>query len=125
MKKPLKDMLGQLRSLNATIVPVSLPSTSYALSAYYVISSAEASSNMARYDGVQYGKQWMPRTVLTLTQHPIPCCTGTRIEPPPHADLSKTANVYSHTRSQGFGREVQKRILLGTYALTAEYASYT
>lgn len=56
MHKPVRDMLQKLKSLNATLVPVSLPSTTYALSAYYVISSAEASSNMARYDGIQYGK---------------------------------------------------------------------
>ncbi|KAJ7029783.1 amidase signature domain-containing protein [Mycena alexandri] len=66
----------------ATIVPVSLPSTPYALSAYYVISSAEASSNMARYDGVQYG-------------------IGT--------NLTNTASMYARTRSVGFGGEVQKR----------------
>jgi aspartyl-tRNA(Asn)/glutamyl-tRNA(Gln) amidotransferase subunit A len=53
---PVRAAIEGLKSQGATIVPVSLPSTPYALSAYYVISSAEASSNMARYDGVQYGK---------------------------------------------------------------------
>ena len=52
---PIRRTIASLKSLGAIVVPVSLPSTSYALSAYYVLASAEASSNMARYDGVQYG----------------------------------------------------------------------
>ncbi|KAK2464004.1 hypothetical protein APHAL10511_003948 [Amanita phalloides] len=95
----VREILSGLESMGATIVPVSLPSTSYALSAYYVIASAEASSNMARYDGVEYGFQ---------------------VRPPLGADLTKTAGVYAHTRTGGFGREVRKRVLLGTYALTAD-----
>ncbi|KAI0079110.1 amidase signature enzyme [Panus rudis PR-1116 ss-1] len=96
---PVRNAIDSLRSRGATIVPVSLPSTRYALSAYYVIASAEASSNMARYDGIEY---------------------GFRAEVPPGADKTKTSNVYAHTRSRGFGKEVQKRIILGTYALTAD-----
>ncbi|KZT69230.1 amidase signature enzyme [Daedalea quercina L-15889] len=97
--KPLRRVLEHLRARGASLIPVSLPSTSYALSAYYVISSAEASSNMARYDGIEYGLYK---------------------EPPPGSDKTKTANVYAHSRSAGFGKEVQKRILLGTYALSAD-----
>jgi len=96
---PFRRVVDTLKGLGATILPVNMPSTPYALSAYYVIASAEASSNLARYDGIQY---------------------GLRVEPPPGADLTKTANIYAHTRSHGFGSEVQKRILLGTYALTAD-----
>ncbi|KAH9926917.1 amidase signature domain-containing protein [Fomitopsis serialis] len=97
--KPLRRVLEHLKSRGASLVPVSLPSTPYALSAYYVISSAEASSNMARYDGIEYGLYKAP---------------------PPGSDKTKTANVYAHSRSAGFGKEVQKRILLGTYALSAD-----
>ncbi|TFY64482.1 hypothetical protein EVJ58_g2602 [Rhodofomes roseus] len=97
--KPLRRVLEYLKSRDATLIPVSLPTTPYALSAYYVISSAEASSNMARYDGVQYG-YFSPT--------------------PPDLDKTKAANVYAHSRSSGFGNEVQKRILLGTYALSAD-----
>ncbi|KAL1737922.1 amidase signature domain-containing protein, partial [Schizophyllum fasciatum] len=95
----LRRALATLAAHGATVVPVSLPATSYALSAYYVIASAEASSNLARYDGMQY---------------------GTRAEPAPGTDTSKVANLYAQTRSAGFGKEVQKRILLGTYALSAD-----
>jgi aspartyl-tRNA(Asn)/glutamyl-tRNA(Gln) amidotransferase subunit A len=95
----VRKVLERLSALGAELIPVSLPSTPYALSAYYVIASAEASSNLARYDGVQYG-----------TRSPLL----------PGADKSKPGNVYAHTRSAGFGAEVQKRILLGTYALTAD-----
>ncbi|KAF8757704.1 Glutamyl-tRNA(Gln) amidotransferase subunit A, mitochondrial [Rhizoctonia solani] len=94
---PFRDLLERLRSRGAQLVPVSLPSTSYALSAYYVLASAEASSNLARYDGVRSESG----------------C-------PPETDLSDAANAYTATRTTGFGREVQKRILLGTYALSAD-----
>ncbi|KAF9269229.1 amidase signature enzyme [Marasmius fiardii PR-910] len=96
--KSVRRALRALKDLGAQIVPVSLPSTSYGLSAYYVLASAEASSNLARYDGVEY---------------------GLRVPPPVGTDLTKASKVYSHTRTQGFGDEVRKRILLGTYALTA------
>lgn len=55
----VRGVVTQLKERGATIVPVSLPSTSYALSAYYVLASAEASSNLARYDGVQYGTVYL------------------------------------------------------------------
>ncbi|EKM50099.1 uncharacterized protein PHACADRAFT_264635 [Phanerochaete carnosa HHB-10118-sp] len=97
--EPLRKLISTLKGRGASIVAVSLPSTRYALSAYYVIASAEASSNLARYDGIEY---------------------GLRVDPPRTADTTKTANVYAYTRTQGFGAEVQKRILLGTYALTAD-----
>ncbi|KAF8141371.1 amidase signature enzyme [Boletus edulis] len=95
----LRTIIRNLKDAGATIRPVSLPATQYALSAYYVIASAEASSNLARFDGIQY---------------------GLRVPPPAGASRSKPSNVYAHSRSSGFGREVRKRILLGTYALTAD-----
>ncbi len=83
-----------LREAGAEIVDVSLPHTKYALPAYYIIAMAEASSNLARYDGVRY---------------------GFRV---PGASLDE---MYENTRSQGFGLEVKRRILLGTYVLSAGY----
>jgi aspartyl-tRNA(Asn)/glutamyl-tRNA(Gln) amidotransferase subunit A len=110
--------LADLKAHGASIVPVSLPSTPYALSAYYVIASAEASSNLARYDGVQYGQRERDFLIFRILSVSSP---GLHIETPSGSDKKKTANVYSHSRSRGFGPEVKRRILLGTYALTAEY----
>jgi len=89
-----------LKNRGATVLPLSLPNTRYALSAYYVIASAEASSNLARYDGVQY---------------------GLHVPLPPDSIPHSPGEVYAHSRTAGFGPEVKRRILLGTYALTAEY----
>lgn len=91
-----------LRDAGAEIVEVSLPHTRYALPAYYIIAPAEASSNLARYDGVRYGLR----------------------------DLSDGANLqemYARTRAEGFGDEVKRRILIGTYVLSAGFydAYYT
>ena len=86
--------LEQLRELGATIRDVSLPNTELAIPAYYIIAPAEASSNLARFDGVRYG--------LRITDH------GLR-------------GMYEATRSDGFGPEVTRRILLGTYVLSAGY----
>jgi aspartyl-tRNA(Asn)/glutamyl-tRNA(Gln) amidotransferase subunit A len=84
-----------LESLGAECVDVSLPHTKYAVAVYYVIAPCEASSNLARYDGVKYGY---------------------RAEAP--ADLMQ---MYRSTRSRGFGAEVQRRIIIGTYCLSAGY----
>jgi aspartyl-tRNA(Asn)/glutamyl-tRNA(Gln) amidotransferase subunit A len=82
-------------SLGARCVEVSLPHTDHAVAAYYVIAPSEASSNLARYDGVKYG--FRDKTQTDLLQ------------------------MYRSTRSKGFGAEVQRRIILGTYALSAGY----
>ncbi|KAG9092522.1 Trimeric GatFAB AmidoTransferase(AdT) complex subunit [Ceratobasidium sp. UAMH 11750] len=96
---PFRVLISSLTRHGAKIVPVSLPSTSYALSAYYVLASAEASSNLSRYDGIRY---------------------GSRADVPEGTDLGYAANAYAATRSAGFGDEAKKRILLGTYALSAD-----
>jgi len=83
-----------LRDAGCEIVDVSLPHTKYALPAYYIIAPAEASSNLARYDGMRY---------------------GARVEGPTLSD------VYQLTRSAGFGDEVKRRVLIGTYVLSAGY----
>ena len=89
--------LSQLESQGHTIVPISLPTTKAALSAYYVLAPAEASSNLAKYDGVRYGTR-----------------SGS------HPDQSPADVLYSHTRGLGFGPEVKRRILLGNYSLSSE-----
>ena len=86
--------IAWMKDAGAEIVPVTLPHTKYALPAYYIVAPAEASSNLARYDGMRY---------------------GTRID---GADLNDT---YEKTRAAGFGAEVQRRIMIGTYVLSAGY----
>ena len=83
-----------LRAAGAEIRPVSLPHTKYAIPTYYIIAPAEASSNLARYDGARYGMR---------------------------VDAKSTVDMYRDTRSAGFGDEVKRRIMLGTYALSAGY----
>jgi aspartyl-tRNA(Asn)/glutamyl-tRNA(Gln) amidotransferase subunit A len=94
--------LEWLKAAGATVVDVSLPHTKYALPVYYIIAPAEASSNLARYDGVRYG--------LRVT--------------PPGGNLN---DMYAATRAAGFGKEVQRRIMIGTYVLSAGFydAYYT
>ena len=93
-----QESLELLRSAGAEIVEVDCPSFEYALGAYYLIMSSEASSNMARYDGVRYGQRVLPE------EGPV------TIE-----------RVMGATRAAGFGDEVKRRIILGTYALSAGY----
>jgi len=94
--------IGWLTDAGAEIVEVSLPHTKYALPAYYIIAPAEASSNLSRYDGVRYGLRDLPE--------------GAGLQ-----------DMYAATRADGFGAEVQRRILIGTYVLSAGFydAYYT
>ncbi|HUB84158.1 MAG TPA: Asp-tRNA(Asn)/Glu-tRNA(Gln) amidotransferase subunit GatA [Rhizomicrobium sp.] len=84
-----------LRAQGAEIVDVSLPHTKYALPVYYIVAPAEASSNLARYDGVRYGRR--------------------------AADVHDITELYERSRAEGFGAEVRRRILIGTYVLSAGY----
>jgi len=85
-----------LKDAGAEIVEVSLPHTKYALATYYIVAPAEASSNLARYDGVRYGHR-------------------------AEGELKNLDDLYCKTRGQGFGDEVQRRIMIGTYVLSAGY----
>ena len=95
VRKAVLAATDTYRALGAELVSVSMPSIDYALSADYVISSAEASSNLARFDGVRYGYR----------------CD----------DYSNIDELYRKSRSEGFGSEVKKRIMLGTFALSSGY----
>jgi aspartyl-tRNA(Asn)/glutamyl-tRNA(Gln) amidotransferase subunit A len=95
VKDALEKALKIFEKLGASIEEVSLPHTEYSLPTYYLIATAEASSNLARYDGIQYGYR---------TEN--------------YEDLS---SLYRRTRSEGFGSEVKRRIMLGTYALSSGY----
>ena len=100
--KSWEQGIAWLKDAGAEIVEISLPHTKYALPAYYIIAPAEASSNLARYDGVRYGLRNLPD----------------------HAGLQ---DMYAATRAAGFGAEVKRRILIGTYVLSAGFydAYYT
>jgi aspartyl-tRNA(Asn)/glutamyl-tRNA(Gln) amidotransferase subunit A len=91
------DGITMLKAAGAKIVDISLPHTKYALPAYYVVAPAEASSNLARYDGVRFG-------------HRAALSPGDGI-----------TEMYEKTRSEGFGEEVQRRIMIGTYVLSAGF----
>ncbi len=95
VRAAIEKGIDALRAAGCTVKPVSLPTTRYAIPAYYLVATAEASANLARFDGVRYGYR-----------------------SPASATLS---DMYSHSRDEAFGAEVKRRILLGTYALSAGY----
>ncbi len=96
VRQVLDDTIKKLESLGAKVLEVSLPHTEYGIAAYYLVATAEASSNLARYDGVVYGHR-------------------TR------ENVNNIVEMYMKTRAEGFGPEVQRRIMLGTYVLSAGY----
>jgi aspartyl-tRNA(Asn)/glutamyl-tRNA(Gln) amidotransferase subunit A len=98
VRQAWNDTLSKLQQAGHTLVPVSLPTTQQALSAYYVLAPAEASSNLAKYDGVRYGHR----------------TSGSDATP------KESLPLYARTRGEGFGEEVRRRILLGAYALSSE-----
>jgi aspartyl-tRNA(Asn)/glutamyl-tRNA(Gln) amidotransferase subunit A len=95
VEQAIKEAIKVLTGLQMEVKEVSLPHTDYAVAVYYLIAPAEASSNLARYDGVKYGYRTGEETGLL--------------------------EMYKRSRSEGFGTEVKRRIMLGTYALSAGY----
>jgi aspartyl-tRNA(Asn)/glutamyl-tRNA(Gln) amidotransferase subunit A len=95
VKKAVEDGIQTLAKLGCEVVPVSLPHSKYAIPTYYLVATAEASSNLARFDGVRYG--YRAKSAHTLSE------------------------MYRRSRDEGFGAEVKRRIMLGTYALSAGY----
>ena len=96
IKNQIMKAVDLLEKNGAEIVDISLPHAEYAVSSYYLIATAEASSNLARYDGVKYGFR-------------------------AKNDITDSVKMYEATRSEGFGKEVKRRIMLGTYVLSAGY----
>ncbi|MCX5692184.1 MAG: Asp-tRNA(Asn)/Glu-tRNA(Gln) amidotransferase subunit GatA [Candidatus Omnitrophica bacterium] len=95
VKNSIKSAIEKLENLGAVCENTSLPHTEYAVSVYYLVATAEASSNLARFDGVQYGLR--PENIKSI------------------------ANMYKKTRKEGFGDEAKRRIILGTFALSSGY----
>jgi aspartyl-tRNA(Asn)/glutamyl-tRNA(Gln) amidotransferase subunit A len=94
VKQAVADAVQHLAKLGAEVVEVSLPHTDYAIATYYIIATAEASANLARFDGIRYGKR---------------------------VEGADPIELYGKTRGQGFGLEVKRRIILGTYVLSSGY----
>jgi aspartyl-tRNA(Asn)/glutamyl-tRNA(Gln) amidotransferase subunit A len=95
VRAAIEEGIDSLKAAGCTVKPVSLPHTKYAIPTYYLVATAEASANLARFDGVRYGYR------------------------SPQSDTLSA--MYRHSRDEGFGAEVKRRILLGTYALSAGY----
>jgi len=95
VRKAAEAAIQKLAKSGCEIVPISLPHTKYAIPTYYIVATAEASSNLARFDGVRYGFR--------------------------AGDARSLSEMYRRSRDQGFGAEVKRRIMLGTYALSAGY----
>jgi len=95
VRNAVETGIQKLASLGCEIAEISLPHTKYAVPAYYIVATAEASSNLARFDGVRYGHR--------------------------SKDVRTLSDMYRHSRDEGFGAEVKRRIMLGTYALSAGY----
>lgn len=95
VRAAVESGIAALKTAGCTVKPVSLPHTKYAIPTYYLVATAEASANLARFDGVRYGYRSPASETLSA--------------------------LYSHSRDEGFGAEVKRRIMLGTYALSAGY----
>ncbi|MCS7227834.1 MAG: Asp-tRNA(Asn)/Glu-tRNA(Gln) amidotransferase subunit GatA, partial [Endomicrobia bacterium] len=100
IKDKIYEVINFLSKEGAKVKEISLPHTEYAVAVYYIIAPSEASSNLARYDGVKYGYK-----TLNIKSD----------------DYSDMINMYRYTRAEGFGSEVKRRIMLGTYSLSAGY----
>src|SRR3984957_12307904 len=90
----VKTAVQKLQELGEEVVEISLPHTDYAVATYYIVATAEASANLARFDGIRYGAR---------------------------VDANDPISLYSNTRGAGFGPEVKRRVILGTYVLSSGY----
>lgn len=95
VENSIKEAIDVLKDLGARVIEISLPHTEYAISVYYIVATAEASSNLARFDGVQYGYR--------------------------NKSAKNILDMYEDTRGEGFGPEAKRRIILGTYVLSSGY----
>lgn len=99
VQSAIQESIGLLKKLGAKFYDISLPHTEYSVATYYIVATAEASSNLARYDGVRYGLRVRP----SVERH------------------TPLIDMFEETRDKGFGKEAKRRIMLGTYALSAGY----
>lgn len=135
IEEMLQEQIQQLEAAGATVQEVSLPHTEYGISTYYVLTTAEASSNLARYDGIRYGYRADLKAVkgalaeekealqkkLEAAQTAGDPKAVKRLEKELNAQDSVLDRLYQQTRTEGFGPEVKRRIMLGTYVLSSGY----
>ncbi|HLR25967.1 MAG TPA: amidase family protein [Fodinibius sp.] len=131
IRKEIEDQLSELEQSGAELVPIHLPHMKYSIATYYVLATAEASSNLARYDGIRYGHRADIKEVeadlnhereavkeqMKLAKGEKKALLNAQLE-----DMdSELIRLYKKSRTEGFGQEVKRRIMLGTYVLSAGY----
>lgn len=124
----IKKTLGELEANGAELIPISLPHTKYSIATYYVLATAEASSNLARFDGIRYGHRADKGTILDELKEEEQRIRS-EFEKGEAEDLdaqlakmdSALIRLYKKSRTEGFGTEVKRRIMLGTYVLSSGY----
>ncbi|MDZ7774029.1 MAG: amidase family protein [Balneolaceae bacterium] len=132
IREGVRQRLADLEAGGAELVPVSLPHMKYAVAAYYILATAEASSNLARYDGIRYGHRADIKEVQeelkeerAALEEELRRAEGAAAKEKAAARLeeadSSLVRLYKKSRTEGFGEEVKRRILLGTYVLSAGY----
>lgn len=131
VKQIVEDTIQKLKANGAELVPIELPHTKYGLATYYILATAEASSNLARFDGIRYGHRADKNAVLDelkAEEEALKAALKTASEeeaPAIEKELknldSALVRLYKKSRTEGFGVEVKRRIMLGTYVLSAGY----
>jgi aspartyl-tRNA(Asn)/glutamyl-tRNA(Gln) amidotransferase subunit A len=130
----VKDMIARLESKGAVIVPIKLDTIKYGISVYYILATAEASSNLARFDGIRYGHRADIKQIkldLSAEKEKLEAIIKSEISEPAeqkkaiaeaHKKVDNNLNrLYKQSRTEGFGDEVKRRIMLGTYVLSSGY----
>jgi len=131
IKEGIDNLLEKLEADGAELVPVNLPHTKYGIAAYYILATAEASSNLARYDGIRYGHRASKEAVLdelkkeeAALKEQFEMANGDEkiaIQQKLAKMDSALIRLYKKSRTEGFGQEVKRRIMLGTYVLSSGY----
>lgn len=128
IRKIIEETLQELEKENVELVPISLPHTKYGIATYYILATAEASSNLARYDGIRYGHRADAKMIeeeLALERAELKSklsnSSASELEMAMNSLDSPLIRLYKKSRTEGFGTEVKRRILLGTYVLSSGY----
>lgn len=118
IREGIQDRLSELEQSGAELVPIHLPHMKYGIATYYILATAEASSNLARYDGIRYGHRAdIEEVEADLKKEKEALKSGAQLD-----DIdSPLIRLYKKSRTEGFGTEVKRRIMLGTYVLSAGY----